>query len=82
MKSFKKYTFMKFELNLMSITTFITRTDSKNSTWKRVPLETTSLFLDRQIVYVEISNFTIITKIFGVLKTRTTFWYNSALLEQ
>ena len=56
------------------------RTDSYDSTWKKVllcqkevPLETTSLFLERQIAYVEISQFEIITRKFRAFKTRTTF---------
>ena len=58
-----------------------------DSTWKKlllcqkeVPLETTSLFLERQIVCVEISQFETITRIFGVFKKRTTFWYDSCLI--
>ena len=41
---------------------------------KGVPLEATSLFLERLIVYVEISEFEIITSTCRVFKTRTTFW--------
>ena len=40
---------------------------------KVVPLEMTSLFLERQIVYVSFSQFETITRTFRILKTRTTF---------
>ena len=40
---------------------------------KGVPLEATSLFLERLIVYVEISEFEIITSTCRVFKTGTTF---------
>ena len=51
------------------------RTDSYDSTWKKVllcqkevPLETTSLFLERQIVYVEIASLTLSSGHFEYLK--------------
>ena len=42
-------------------------------TKKEVPLETTFLILERQIVYVQISQFETMTRTFRAFKTRTTF---------
>ena len=42
-----------------------------------MPLETTSLFLGRQILYLEISQFEIITRAF---KIRTTIWYDNCII--
>ena len=48
------------------------RTDSYDAAWKEVLL-CQKLFLERKIIYVEISEFEIITRTCRVFKARTTF---------